>query len=349
MLEAFCRQRGLIVNLVKTKVMLLAGDLGSKAAVAAARLAGSASPASNCRLSASSAAWVRSSAAARRWLHQQHPTLCTRAPGNAGHVRCNLLGLEATRMQLLFNSIVDSKLSYGSEVWARHLAQLAAKQAEISGSTGTQGNLSAPEELHVGFLRLRKGKPTAAVLAEVGVPPLYGSWLVRMARSWNDLLRRPASRLGLERQALDASLDLVALRPAGNSPWAPWAAQVAAAMRAAGVAFDPTQRQPLSPLQVQHDAIARYLQRIVAEAASHTLLRHYFGGAQRQPDSRQLWTHPLRTGGAAVGLAPTSDAAERWRAPCGVTRRGRLCPHCAGLGRPGGIESAHHIPFECPL
>ena len=83
-----------------------------------------------------------------------------------------------------------------------------------------------------------------------------------------------------QRQALDASLELAALRPAGDSPWAPWAAQVAAAMRAAGVAFDPTQRQPLSPQRVQHDAIARYLQRIAAETASHTLLRHYFEEAR---------------------------------------------------------------------
>ena len=35
-----------------------------------------------------------------------------------------------------------------------------------------------------------------------------------------------AHRSSLERQALDASLELAALRPAGDSPWAPWAAQV---------------------------------------------------------------------------------------------------------------------------
>ena len=40
--------------------------------------------------------------------------------------------------------------------------------------------------------------------------------LVRMARFWNGLLRRPAS--SLERQALDASLELTALRPAGTQP-----------------------------------------------------------------------------------------------------------------------------------
>ena len=34
---------------------------------------------------------------------------------------------------------------------------------------------------------------------------------------------------------------------------------------------------------------------------------------------------------------------------CSVARRDRLCPHCAGLGGPGGIESVHHILFECPL
>ena len=128
----------------------------------------------------------------------------------------------------------------------------------ISGGTDTQSSRSAPEELHVGFLGfllgVRKGTPTAAVLAEAGVPPLYVSWPVRTARFWNGLLRRPAS--SLERQALDASIELAALRSAGDSPWAPWAAQVAAAMRAAGVAIDPTQQQPLSPQQVQHDAMA---------------------------------------------------------------------------------------------
>ena len=41
-------------------------------------------------------------------------------------------------------------------------------------------------------------------------------WLVRMARFWNGLLRRPVS--SLERQALDASLELTALRPAGTQP-----------------------------------------------------------------------------------------------------------------------------------
>lgn len=38
MLEAFCERRGLTVNLVKTKVMLLAGVRGSEAAEDVARL-----------------------------------------------------------------------------------------------------------------------------------------------------------------------------------------------------------------------------------------------------------------------------------------------------------------------
>ena len=45
----------------------------------------------------------------------------------------------------------------------------------------------------MGFLRLhlgvRKGTPTAAVLAEAGVPPLYVSWLVRMARRHSEKRR----------------------------------------------------------------------------------------------------------------------------------------------------------------
>ena len=181
-------------------------------------------------------------------------------------------------------------------------------------------------------------------------------WLVRMARFWNGLLRRPVS--SLERQALDASLELAALRPAGDSPWAPWAAQVAAAMRAAGVAFDPTQRQPLSPQRVQHDAVARYLQRIAAETASHTLLRRYFEearGGSLTADSygpapyvqevrRRALRQPVTQLSAGVHWGAEDTGRLR-----GVARRDRLCPHCAGLGGPGGIESVHHILFECPL
>ena len=151
MLEAFCQQRGLTVNLVKTKVMLLAGELGNKAADAAAKrgrlsFAGKQLPVvSEFRYLGvvfSSSQTLAASAA---------PTRCT--PARLAMLDmcecCNRLGLEATRVQLLlFKSLVDSKLSYGSEVWAPHLAQLAAKRAVISGGTGTQSSLSAPEELH---------------------------------------------------------------------------------------------------------------------------------------------------------------------------------------------------------
>ena len=37
MLEAFCQRRGLTVNLVKTKVMLLAGERGGEVAVEVAK------------------------------------------------------------------------------------------------------------------------------------------------------------------------------------------------------------------------------------------------------------------------------------------------------------------------
>ena len=107
MLEAFCQQRGLTVNLAKTKMMLLAGELGSKASVASAKR-GRLSFASKqlpvvsefrylCVVFSSSQTLAASAAPAR----------CT--PARLAMLdmreRCNLLGLEATRVQLLLCSM----------------------------------------------------------------------------------------------------------------------------------------------------------------------------------------------------------------------------------------------------
>eukprot|EP00887_Chlorella_sp_A99_P006005 scaffold27.g6005.t1 len=98
------------------------------------------------------------------------------------------------------------------------------------------------------------------------------------------MLERPAA--SLERQALDASIEMAATAGAApgsaSNPWGSWAAQMAAALQATGVQFDPAQRQPLSAQQVEAAAMARHLQR-AAEAAvedSHPRMQHYFGAVR---------------------------------------------------------------------
>ena len=268
--------------------------------------------------------------------------------------RSATLGLEATRVQLLlFNTLVDSKLSYGSGV--------AARRAVISGSSGTSTEPSEPEQLHLEFLRrmlgVRPSTPTAAVLAEAGEPPLYVRWLGRAARFWNRLLSRPAD--SVERRALEASVALASVK-AGADAWASWAAQLAAAVQAVGVAFDPAQLQPLSPNVLQQAALDHHLQRVMAAAACErrTLLRHYFltvrgGGltadsygrpAYLQEVRYRAWWQPLVR--IALGVHWGAEDTGRLR---GQERQERLCPHCPGLGGPGGIEDAFHMVFDCPL
>ena len=73
-------------------------------------------------------------------------------------------------------SLVDSKVSYTSEVWAPLLVALAAQRAVVSGGSGTSSGPSEPELLHVQFLRallgVRGSTPTAMVLADTSELPL---------------------------------------------------------------------------------------------------------------------------------------------------------------------------------
>ena len=123
-LEAFCQQRGLTVNLVKTKVMLLAGQLGNTAAVALAKRGRLSFAGKQLQVVSEFRYLGVVFSCSQTLVASAAPARC--APARLAMLdmreRCNLLGLEATRVQLLlFNSLVDSKLSYGSEVWAPHL------------------------------------------------------------------------------------------------------------------------------------------------------------------------------------------------------------------------------------
>ena len=369
-LEAFCQQRALTVNLVKTKVMLLAGHKDSSAAVAAAErgrlsFAGERLPVvsefrylgivfSSSRTLAATAASARC-IAARLALHDMR-------------ARCSFLQLETAAVQLhLFHSLVDSKLSYGSEVWAPHLVTQAAQRVAVSGSRdGKHSAPSAPEVLHTRFLRnllgVRQGTPNATVLAETGERPLHVQWLSRLVRFWNSLLRQPPS--SLDRQALAASIALAAAAPEASSmpdPWAGWAAQLTSAVRAVGVDFDPAQLQPLSQQQVLDAALNQYLRRVAAaaeDAEAHRKLHHHFvtvrgGGldARSYTPAAYVPAVPSRVWRQALAQLRTGShwGAEESGRHSGVARHQRTCQQCAQLGGPGGLEDTAHIVFACPL
>ena len=145
--------------------------------------------------------------------------------------RCAALGVESAPSQLrLFSALVDSKLSYGAEVWGM---QLAAKAAAAGGG----GTRCATEKLHLGYLRqllgVRQSTPNAVVLAETGERPLWTRWLLRATRLWNRALAAPEG--SLLRQAVMTSAAL-ATAPGSRTPARqPWAQQLAAALIAAGV------------------------------------------------------------------------------------------------------------------
>ena len=125
--------------------------------------------------------------------------------------------------------------------------------------------------------RLAQQHAIGVVLAEAGELPLYVRWLGRAARFWNSLLHQPAD--SLEHQALVASVQLAAEQRPGVQPghWGPWAAQLAAAIRAVGVDFEPTQLQPLCPYALETAVLERHPQRVASATGHgcHTKLQHY--------------------------------------------------------------------------
>ena len=171
------------MNAAKTKLILLSGQRTQQAALETAQQAalsfagqqleavssfkylGITFHASTCIAGAAAPARA---AAARAAMHNIN-------------ARCAALGVEAAPLQLrLFSTMVDSVLSYGSEVWGMQLAAAGAA-GRCSSPAG-----SKPERLHLAYLRrllgVRQGTPHAVVLAEAGERPLWQRWLLRAVK-----------------------------------------------------------------------------------------------------------------------------------------------------------------------
>ncbi|KAL4856505.1 hypothetical protein ACK3TF_002987 [Chlorella vulgaris] len=125
LLQRYCEQWGLTVNAAKTKLVLLSGQRTQQAAVdtaqqAALSLAGQPLEAvSNLGITFHASTCIAGAAAPARAVAAQ-------AAMHSCNARCAALGVEAAPLQLrLFSTLVDAVLSYGSEVWAYSLQQLA--------------------------------------------------------------------------------------------------------------------------------------------------------------------------------------------------------------------------------
>ena len=362
-LQQFCAERGLTVNLSKTRVVLLAGADTEQEALDRVR-----------RARLTYAGGSLEGTTEFKYLgvvfHCTKPLGESAAAGRASVARfaaaafegrCTEMGLEAARLLLqLYGQLVDSTLSYGAAVWAPGLA-LAAATRPVRGGSG----LSAAELQHHRTLRRLLGLPTrapiAAILAEAGEPPLYITWLVRAARFWSGVVAAPPGSL-LQR-VLDASLQLAADCQGVPAAQLPWAAQLQRAMTAAGVEFDPLQRQQLSPDSVRQAALGRYLERVAAAARSPgaSRLHHYFVTVRPgclSPDGfdmpaymtevrerhRRLGLTELRT-----GVHWGAEERDRLRGREARPRAERVCQHCAAAGQPGLVEDTEHILFHCVL
>ncbi|PSC68653.1 retrotransposon Ty1-copia subclass [Micractinium conductrix] len=290
LLEQYCAERGLTVNVVKTKVMLLSGAADEQTAMQRVRRA-------RHTFDGAPVAGVAAFKYLGLVFHCTQPVGEAAAEGRARVARfaaasfegrCTALGLEAARLLLsLYRQMVDSTLSYGAAVWSPGLALAAVRRLGTqAGAAGGGSGLSAAEQQHYRTLRrllgLPQRAPKATVLAETGEPPLHAHWLARTARFWNSLVAAPED--SLMRQVLDASLQLAADHtpsrhrgPHGIAQM-PWAAQLQSALAEAGIAADLQQRQPLQPEAVQEAALQHYLQHLqtAVQRRGASRLQHYF-------------------------------------------------------------------------
>ena len=369
LLQRYCAERGLTVNLKKTKAMLLAGADSEEAAMAQVQRAGLTY--AGQRLEGTTqfkylgvvfhcTQPLGESAAGAR-------AAVARYAAAAFEGRCAELGLEAARLLLLlYHSLVDSTLSYCAAAWAPGLAMVAARRP-IRGSSG----LSDAERQHHRTIRrllgLPQRAPTATILAEAGEVPLFITWLVSAARLWHRMLEAPPG--SLLRRAVEEGRRLAAEcaeepRLVPRAAELPWAAQLQRAMQEAGVAgFSLQDAAPPAPADVRQAALQHYLQRVAAEAQQPgaSRMHHYFGVVRPEcleADSygRPAYIEAVRERYHRRALAELRTGvhwgAEETDRLLGAARRPpaeRHCPHCARAGLPGRAEDTHHIVFECTL
>ena len=353
LLQQYCRQWGLTVNIDKTKLMLLSGRRTQHAAQQTAEAAG-------LTFAGQQLAAVTSFKYLGIAFHSSTCLAGAAAPARAQlarlamhncRTRCAEVGIEAAPVQLrLFGTMVDSVLSHGAEVWG---VQLAAKAACCHrGSAG-----SAAEKLQLSYLRhllgVRQSTPNAALLAETGERPLWQRWLRRAAKLWNKTLEeRPGSLL---QQALLSSVQLAD----GAHPLAQqsWAAQLAAGLAAVGMQLDLQQPAPVDLGELgeaeQRRQLAQLQEALAKGGASR--LEHYVhnvvGALNLAPamfGQRETYLDAVRRRQDREALAQLrtgshwgAEETGRWtRRP----REQRVCPHCHD-----GIEDAPHMLLTCPL
>ena len=363
-LEQYCDERGLTVNVMKTKVMLLAGAGSADEAVRTVQRAGLTYAGNSveavtqfkylgvvfhcCEPPGQSAAEARAAVA--------------RFAAATFEGRCTELGLEASRLLLLlYSQMVDSTLSYAAAVWAPGLALAAARRPVMGG-----GGSAAERQHHASLRRLLGLPPRApipAILAETGQPPLHITWLESIARLWSNVVTAPEG--SIMRQVLDASLQLAAECQGRHVPAAelPWAAQIQQAMAVVQIAFDPQQREPLQPAAVRRAALQQYLQRVADAAAAPgaSRMQHYFcavrpGCLNADEYTIAEYLLEVRERRRRVGLAELrtgvhwgAEERDRLNGPARRPAHLRTCQHCAENAQPERPEDTHHIAFECVL
>ena len=180
LLEQYCAERGLTVNVVKTKVMLLSGAADEQTAMQRVRRA-------RHTFDGAPVAGV----AAFKYLgivfHCTQPVGEAAAEGRARVARfaaasfegrCTALGLEAARLLLsLYRQMVDSTLSYGAAVWSPGLALAAVRRLGTqAGAAGGGSGLSAAEQQHCRSLpqhcgACRSARPEPPCWQRRGSPP----------------------------------------------------------------------------------------------------------------------------------------------------------------------------------
>ena len=358
LLASYCRDNGLTVNAVKTKLMVCgyadAGAAGAAARRAAVRYGGElidivdefkylgiiikshgafAAPAESARLQAARGSWFGLQA------------------------RCKELGVVTPAVTLkLLVTMVESVLSHGAEIWAPELIAAATRPGLPNGGG------SPSEKEYTQYIARLIGVPKtttrAAVLAEAGRPPLWAAWLVRTARFWNRAITQPEDSVLMS--ALTANINLVDLYPSGTRGLArqPWAAQFAAAMRAVQMPLDLQCLTTIDIPGLMQACLSHHLSSVqgVASRAGATKTKYYleqvWGGDLTTRTYARADYLSLRRGDQRRALAQLRTGshwlAEETGRRHGQAREQRVCPHCAAQGQ-NVLEDPHHMVFSCPL